>query len=91
MKIQFLDKNNEPLKEGDYISFDGSKPELLYECDIHGYEGLGVNASRHYVGTELYPLTEFPYEIISYPLTEFSYELTAEGKIRMLTGEKIAR
>lgn len=79
MKIQFIDKNNKPLKEGDYISFDGSNAELLYVCDIHGYEGLGVNASRHYVGTELYPLTEFP------------YEMTAEGKIRMLTGEKIAR
>lgn len=79
MNLQFLDKNNEPLKEGDYISFDGSKPELLYKCDINGYEGLGVNASRHYVGSELYPLTEFP------------YEMTAEGTIRMLTGEKIAR
>ena len=53
MNLQFLDKNNEPLKEGT-ISFDGSKPELLYKCDINGYEGLGVNASRH-VGSELYP------------------------------------
>ena len=78
MNLQFVDKNNKPLKAGDYISFDGSKPELLYECDM-GYNigvGLGVNASRHYVGSELYPLTEFP------------YELTPEGKIRMLTGEK---
>lgn len=79
MNLQFVDKNNEPLKEGDYISFEGSNAELLYACDINGYEGLGVNASLHYVDSELYPLTEFP------------YELTAEGKIWMLTGEKVAK
>ena len=76
--MKFLDKNNHPLNKGDLISFDGGNPELLYECDM-GYNmgvGLGVNASRHYVGSELYPLTDFP------------CEMTAEGKIRMLTGEK---
>ena len=79
MNLQFVDKNNKPLNKGDYISFDGSNPELLYECDM-GYNmgvGLGVNASRHCAGSELYPLTEFP------------CEMTAEGKIRMLTAIKV--
>lgn len=76
MNLQFLDKNNKPLNKGDYIAFEHGEPELLYSCNLCGHEGLGVNASRHYPGTELYPLTEFP------------CEMTADGKIRMLTGER---
>jgi len=76
MNNKFVDKNNKALNKGDYISFEGDKAKLLYACDIGGSEGLGVNASRHYVGSELYPLTAFPCETL------------ADGTTRMTTGEK---
>jgi hypothetical protein len=76
--INFVDMNNAPLKRGDLISFEGHNPELLYACDMgDGVTGLGVNASRHYVGSELYPLTDFPCEDVG------------DNLIRMTTGRKV--
>ena len=49
MNLQFVDKNNKPLKAGIIFLLMVASPELLYECDM-GYNigvGLGVNASRH--------------------------------------------